>query len=74
MCSICSARHAPQLVPERGDAYPGRIHRFCPLCLDEMLSVFPLSPQLLARRQLLGRFPNRRDLPPVALPLPREGG
>ena len=54
-CVVCAACDAPQRVPERGEGT--RVDRFCPLCLDAMLAVFPLRPRRFLARELTGRYP-----------------
>lgn len=64
LCDVCARTPAPCLVPERADAEPteggrcetdGVRYHYCTVCLDAMLSVFPISPRELARRELTGR-------------------
>ena len=57
-CHVC---HCPGkvLVPERNPslakADDARVYHFCPLCLDAMLAVFPLTPRRIFGRELTGR-------------------
>ena len=61
-CSVCDQSNAPQIVPERGqfadDRYGEDDHLyyfFCTVCLDDLVSIFPLTPRMLLRRQLTGK-------------------
>ena len=61
-CSVCDRSNAPQIVPERGhvadaryDADDHLYYFYCTVCLDELVSIFPLSPRALFRRELTGK-------------------
>lgn len=67
MCTICLNQTLPVLLlPDRSDEHPPpllpvtttfalREHYLCTLCLDELLSVFPLKPRLFAARETRGK-------------------
>ena len=57
LCTACSFHQAYQLIPERGDASPPyRYDVMCPLCLDSFLAIFPITPQMFARRETTARL------------------
>lgn len=64
-CWVCVVRR-PQtyLVPDRAEDQH-RSYHFCPLCLDEMLRAFPLTPRKFMDRELVGgTLTSRRFVPP----------
>ena len=55
LCSVCQSVDATQIVPERSTE-DWLFYAFCPLCLDALIGLFPLSPRKLVRRELTGRM------------------
>ena len=56
LCTACASTGAWNLVPDRGDDLLVRFQVLCPLCLDELLALFPLTPRMFARREITGRL------------------
>ena len=59
LCTACASADALNLVPTDrggGDDLVVRFHVLCPLCLDELLRVFPLRPRMFSRRETTGRL------------------
>lgn len=59
LCSVCAAARPEQLVPERSEEWC--FYPVCTLCLDAMLTIFPLRPRDLLVRELTARLPRRRQ-------------
>ena len=53
-CGVClRASSAAVLVPDRDEHDPPyRVQTMCPLCIDALCALFPLSPQRLADREI----------------------
>ena len=58
LCHVCSSTtaRAYQTVPDRAPDCE-RCDQMCPLCFDGFLGIFPLTPRLLADRELTGHTP-----------------
>ena len=60
-CTVCEAADAHVVLPDRSAAFPPeRYDVLCPLCLDQLLGLFPLMPRLLRAREVTGAWPRRR--------------
>ena len=61
LCTICASARGEQLLPDRSDATPPyRYDVLCPLCLDDLLDLFPIGPRTFAQREVWGRFVRTR--------------
>ena len=56
MCDICCAYPSDTMVPDRFELDDWTLSVYCPLCLDEFLSLFPIHFAALRRRELTGRY------------------
>ena len=57
-CAVCNhVPPIPYLVPDRSEHDPPyRYSTMCLVCLDILLSLFPLLPARIFRRELVGSF------------------
>lgn len=60
LCTVCITYTAECVVPDRhDDSFPFRFDVMCIVCLDEFLSMFPLRPSDIAKRETEGRWSAR---------------
>ena len=55
-CDVCRAYPASNLVPDRFELDDWTTDVYCPRCIDEFLSVFPIYFVCLMRREIIGRL------------------
>lgn len=58
LCSVCVSRRADCVVPERSEEW--LFHDFCTLCLDELVSCFPIKPRDIYTRELTGVYHTKK--------------
>ena len=55
-CDICCMYRAENLIPDRFSVDQWTVEVFCPLCLDDFLSQFPINFKELQKREITGRY------------------
>lgn len=55
-CDVCCMYPAENLVPERFLYDDWTIDVYCPLCLDDFLSQFPIDFKKLRERETTGKY------------------
>jgi hypothetical protein len=62
-CDICCMYPAENIVPDRFSIDDWTAEVYCPLCLDDFLSQFPVYFKELQNRELTGKYALKRSSP-----------
>lgn len=62
-CDICCMYPAGNIVPDRFSIDNWTTEVYCPLCLDDFLSQFPIYFKELQKRELTGKYALKRSSP-----------
>lgn len=56
ICDICIIQKCTYILPDRSTDDGAPFHNVCLICLDSLLTIFPLNPNTFFTRQLTGKM------------------